>query len=182
MQDTANPPVLEDKTLMLFEGNLKRIFALSITRSTFRELQNVILACSNNNQPVANFLFETLLTGQIKGSIPNEKHREILEDCIKFFTIPARLAKEVYERGEFINIVTSDLISQGDESAFLNIVRRIDGEEFRFLSDPSNTVNLVQHFIGRLQELEKNPKAKEKLSQHKNDLKVLGERLKQLAI
>jgi hypothetical protein len=182
MQDTANPPALDDRTLMLFEGNLKRIFAMQITRSTFRELQNVILACASNNQAVANFLFETLLTGQIKGNTPNEKHREILEECIKDFTIPARLSKEIYERGEFINIVTSDLVTQGDESAFLNRVRRIDGEEFTFLSDPANTVNLVQHFIGRLQELEKNPKAKEKLAQHKNDLKVLGERLKQLAI
>lgn len=182
MQDTANLPQLDDRTLMLFEGNLKRIFALKISRSTFRELQNVILACANQNQALANFLFETLLTGQIKGNITNEKHREIIEECTKLFTIPARLAKEIYERGEFINIVTSDLVTQGDESAFLNRVRRIDGEEFTFLSDPANTVNLVQHFVGRLQELESNPKAKEHLNQHKEALKLASERLKQLSI
>lgn len=182
MQETSQTPTLDDRILVLFEGNLKRIFAMHITRSTFRELQNVILACCNNSQEIANFLFETLLTGQIKGNITNEKHRETLEDCIKFFTIPARLAKEIYERGEFINIITSDLMTQGEESAFLNRVRRIDGEEFTFLSDPANTLNLVQHFIGRLQELSKNPKAKELLDKHKNEISVLGERLKQLAI
>ncbi|MFN0064856.1 MAG: CT_584 family protein [Chlamydiales bacterium] len=182
MQKTGQKPMLDDKILMLFEGNLRRIFAMKISRSTFRELQNVILNCTNQNQELANFLFETLLTGQIKGQIPNEKHREILEECIKTFTIPSRLAKEVYERGEFINIITSDLVTQGDECAFLNRIRRIDGEEFSFLSDPANTINLLRHFAARLPELEKNSKAKEELHKFKNELSLLGERLKQMAL
>lgn len=173
---------LDDRLVMLFEGNIKRIFAMKITRSTFRELQNVILNCANQNKDLANLLFEILLTGQIKVDVPNKKHLSILEDIIKNFTIPARLAKEVYERGEFINIITSDLVTQQDEHAFLNRLRRIDGEEFIFMSDPQNTVHLVQHFVGRLYELENAPKAKEELSKYKKELRIIAERLKQLAL
>lgn len=181
-EQTKSKIVLDDRVVMLFEGNMRRIFAMKVTRSTFRELQNVILNCANNDKDVANFLFELLLTGQIKASVPNEKHREILEDVIKNFTIPARLAKEVYERGEFINIITSDLVSQQDQFAFLNRLKRIDGEEFIFMSDPQNTFHLLQHFAGRLLELEKNEKAKEELKKFKKELSVIGERIKQLAL
>lgn len=181
-EQTKNKIVLDDRMVMLFEGNMRRIFAMKISRSTFREIQNVILNCVNQNKEIANFLFETLLTGQIKGEMQNEKHREILEEVIKNFTIPARLAKEVSERGEFINIITSDLVTQEDQFAFINRLRRIDGEEFVFMSDPQNTVHLVNHFVGRLYELEKNPKGKGELEKYKKDLSMLGERLKQLGL
>lgn len=181
-EQTREKIVLDDRMVMLFEGNMRRIFAMKISRSTFREIQNVILNCANQNKEIANFFFETLLTGQIKASVPNEKHREILEEVIKNFTIPARLAKEVFERGEFVNIITSDLVSQGDQHAFLNRIRRIDGEEFIFMSDPQNTVHLVQHFVGRLYELENAPKAKEELVKFKKELNLIAERLKQLSL
>lgn len=181
-EQTRNKVVLDDRVVMLFEGNLKRIFAMKITRSTFRELQNVILSCANNDKELANFLFETLMTGQIAGAVANEKQKEVLEEAIKNFTIPARLSKEVYERGEFINIVTSDMVSQQDQYAFVNRIRRIDGEEYIFMSDPQNTMHLVQHFIGRLMEIEKTPKGKEELLKYKKELAAMGERLKQLAL
>jgi len=180
-EQTREKIVLDDRVLILFEGNLRRIFAMKITRSTFRELQNVILSCANQNKDIANFLFETLLTGQIRASIPNENHREILEELIKDFTIPARLAKEVYEQGDFINIITSDLLSQQDQYAFINRLRRIDGEEFTFMSNPQNTLHLLQHFAGRLLELEKAPKGKEELDKFRKELGLVADRLKQLA-
>ena len=178
---TISTHTLDDRILMLFEGNLRRIFAMKITRSTFRELQNVILTCVNQNKEMANALFESLLTGQIKGNY-SEQHREALEALNRQFTIPARLAKEVYERGEFINIITSDVVTQQDEVALLNRLRRIDGDEFVFLSDPENTVHLLQHMISRLQELQGHAKGKEALANFKKELNLAGERLKQLAI
>jgi hypothetical protein len=181
-EQTREKVILDDRILMLFEGNLKRIFAMKITRSTFRELQNVILNCVNQDKDLANLLFETLMTGQIKQSISNEKQREILEEVIKNFTIPARLSKEVYERGEFVNIITSDLMSQQDQYAFMNRIRRIDGEEFIFLSDPQNTIHLLQHFAARLFELEKAPKGKEQIEKLKKEISLIAERLKQLAL
>lgn len=181
-EQTKTKIVLDDRMVILFEGNMRRIFAMKISRSTFRELQNVILNCANQDKDLANFLFESLLTGQLKQPVPNEKQREILEDVIKNFTIPARLAKEVFERGEFVNIITSDLVSQQDEYAFLNRIRRIDGDEFVFLSDPQNTVNLLQHFAGRLIELEKAPKGKEQLAKFKKELSIIADRLKQMTL
>ena len=171
---------LDDKVLMLFEGNLKRIFALNVTRSTFREIQNVILNCSNQDKNLANVLFEMLLTGTIPPGMGNESQKEILEDIVKHFTIPTRLSKEIYERGDFINIITSDAVSQKDQFAFVNRLRRIDGEEFTFMTDPESTLHLIQHFIGRLGELEKAPKAKELLEKHKAVFSQLSEKLKQL--
>lgn len=176
-----NTVTFDDRTLLLFEGNLKRIFAMKIGRSTFRELQNTILACSNQNQNQANFLFETLLTGQVKQKL-NEKQQEILERCIQNFTIPSRLSKEIFERGDFINIVTSDLVSQNKEFALLNRIKRIDGEEFVFLSDMTNTIIFLSHFIGRLTEVSDDPKARESLAAHKKEIKVIAERLQRLAI
>lgn len=181
-EQTRQKVVLDDRVVMLFEGNMRRIFAMKISRSTYRELQNVILNCANQNKDIANFLFETLLTGQIKASVPNEKHREILEEVIKNFTIPARLAKEVHERGEFVNIITSDLVSQQEHTAFLNRLRRIDGEEFIFMSDTQNTLHLVQHFVGRLYELENHKHGKEELEKYKKELGLIADRLKQLAL
>jgi hypothetical protein len=181
-EQTRNKIALDDRTVMLFEGNMRRIFAMKITRSTYREIQNVILTCTNQNKEAANFLFETLLTGQIKGEISNEKHLEILEEVIKNFTIPARLSKEVHERGEFVNIITSDMVSQEEQFAFLNRVRRIDGEEFVFLSDTQNTIHLATHFIGRLMELEKHSKAKTELDKYKKELALMAERLKQMSL
>lgn len=172
---------LDDKMLMLFEGNLKRIFALNVTRSTFREIQNVILNCTNQNKTLSNLLFEMLLTGTIPEGMGNEKQKEILEDIVKDFTIPARLSKEIYERGDFINIITSDAVSQKDQFAFINRLRRIDGEEFTFMTDPESTLHLIQHFIGRLSELEKVPKSKELLDKYKGVLVQLSDKLKQLS-
>jgi hypothetical protein len=171
---------LDDRTLLLFEGNMRRIFALKISHSTFRELQNVILSCANQDKTLANFLFETLLTGQIKEGVGNEKQRELLEEVIKNFTIPARLAKEITERGDFVSIITSDLAVQNEQTAFLHRIRRIDGEEFTFMADSQNTIHLLQHFVGRLYELEKHPKGKEQLSKYKNELFLIADKLKHL--
>ncbi|MEZ5315258.1 MAG: DUF5414 family protein [Chlamydiales bacterium] len=174
--------VFDEQMILLFEGNMRRIFSMTITPSTYREIQNSILNCVNQNKDLGNFFFETLLTGQIKVSIPNEKHYEILEDVIKHFTIPARLAKEVYERGEFVNIITSDVIKQDQAPILLNRVRRIDGKEFVFMSNVQNTVELIQHFVHRLCEMSHQEKNKEILCKYKKEIETITESLKQCTL
>ncbi len=181
-EQTQNKIILDDRTLTLFDGNLQRIFAMKVSHSTFRELQNVILSCTNQDKPTANFLFETLMTGQIKENVGNEKQRELLEAIVKDFTVPARLAKEVHERGEFVSIITSDLAVQNEQTAFVHRIRRIDGEEFVFMADPQNTIHLLQHFVGRLYEMEKHPKGKEQLAKHKGELTLIADKLKHLPL
>lgn len=173
---------IDDQALMLFEGNLKRIFAMKITRSTFRELQNVVFSIAGQNKDLATFFLDTLFSGQIRPNTANENQKKILDEIIKNFTIPARLSKEVFERGDFISMITSDVVGQGDDVALLNRVRRIDGEEYIFLSDIENSVNLISHFIGRLYETDKNETAKKQLQKFKKDLSILADRLKQLSL
>lgn len=171
---------LDDQTLMLLHGNLKRIFALKVTRSTLREVQNVLLTCTKQDQEIASTLFESLLKGSLP-QINNEHQKETLEEIVKEFMIPLRLAKEVFERGEFINLITSDLMHNQDRFAFLNHFRRIDGKEFSVMTDTPNTLHVIGHFITRLNELTSHPKGKELLSGYKKEIKLLADKLKELA-
>src|SRR5436190_1812662 len=104
----------------------------------------------------------------------NEKILTLFEGHLRgiFAMKISRFTKEVSERGDFVNILTSDLLAKGDQFIFMNHLRRIDGTEFDFMSDPQNTVNVANHFIGRLLELDKNPKGKIALSNHKKELSL----------
>jgi len=161
---------ISEKELELLEKNLQRIFAMNIMRSTFRELQNAILASANGDKGKASNLFESLLVGEVKEGTFGQKSKEAMKSIIQQYTIPARLAKEVYERGDFVNIITSDLLSQSNTSVFLNRVRRVDGEEFQFITDPESTVNLLHHFLTRIQDLAKADTSRKFITDNKKAL------------
>jgi transcription elongation factor len=154
---------------------------MSIMRSTFREIQNAILSSVDGNKDNANQLFEALLVGEVKDGVVQNKSKDALKNVIERFTIPIRLAKEVYERGDFVNIITSDLLSQQpDRFVFVNRIRRVDGEEFQFITDPESTIHLLQHFLSRIQDLERSPEAKKTITEHKKDLVALKAKIDQL--
>lgn len=171
---------LSDKEVVLLEKNLQRIFAMNIMRSTFREVQNTILATSDGDKEKANDLFEALLVGEIKEGVVNNKGKEVLKSVIDRFSIPVRLSKEVYERGDFINIITSDLLSQTNRVVFLNRIRRVDGEEFQFITDADSTIHLLQHFLGRVQDLDRSDTSKKIIADYKKDLTALKTKIEQL--
>ena len=80
--------MLDEKSVNHFEGSLRRIFAMKITRSTFRELQNVVISTAEGNREMINDLFETLFTGQPKDSLSsNPKVKEQLKEICKNFTV-----------------------------------------------------------------------------------------------
>lgn len=172
--------MFDDKMVIQLEAALRRIFAMKITRSTFRELQNVLITVAAGNRDLTNDLFESLFTGQIKDTLKG-KGSEHLKTLLPEFSIPIRLSKEIFERGEFVNIITSDTITQKENIAFLNRIRRIDGEEFLFITDPESTIHLLQHFTGRLQELEKMEQGPQMLSHFKKELVILRNRLDSIA-
>jgi hypothetical protein len=172
--------MLDDKMVSQLEASLRRIFAMKITRSTFRELQNVLITVSGGSRDLTNDLFESLYTGQLKDSLKG-KSADQLKTLLTEFSIPIRLSKEIFERGEFVNIITSDTITQKDTVAFLNRIRRIDGEEFLFITDPESTVHLLQHFTGRLQELSKMEQGEQLINNFKKDLLILRNKLDELA-
>jgi hypothetical protein len=169
--------MLEESALARIRSSLQRIFTMKITRSTFREVQNAVISSAGDDKELVNDLFESFLSGNPKDGLAKGKGLTALNSLLEDYSIPVRLSKEVHERGEFVNIITSDTLTQGGKIAFLNRIRRIDGEEFHFVTDPESSIHLLNHFIGRLQELDKSDQTKEILEEHKDDLIKVKERL-----
>lgn len=172
--------MLDEKQITQLNLAFKKIFTMPISRSTFREVQNAIVAINPGVQDDSNQLFEALVLGEVKTPAKLTKDQKGLDKLIDDYSMPIRVAKDVYERGEFISLASSDIITQQNRVAFLNRVRRVDGEEMHFLTDTRGTINLVQHLVTRLQELEKNELGKGQLSQAKQELSSIKEKLDKL--
>ncbi|MFQ5729162.1 MAG: CT_584 family protein [Waddliaceae bacterium] len=172
--------MIDENHLSQLNSTLKRIFAMPISRSTFREIQNAILTFCPNEKEDSSALFESLVTGELKPAGSLCKKKDPLKKLIDEFTVSVRVAKDVFERGEFISLASSDIITQKDRIAFLNRIRRVDGEEIHFLTDTKGTINLLLHFLGRLQELEKTDAGKEILKNSKQDFTAAKEILEHL--
>ena len=167
--------MFSEEKMKNLEQTFTRIFSLPITRSTFRELQNATINFTEGDTDSSNALFESLLKDETKKN--NGKN---LQSFLDKFSVLTRVARDVLERGEFINLATSDIISQPNRVVFLNRFRRVDGEELQFLTDPEGTLRLIQHFVGRLQEAQRNPVGKQMLDNLKNDLNALKDSLDSL--
>jgi hypothetical protein len=169
--------MLDSKTIKLLTTGLQRVFAMPVTRSTFREIQTVVITSVNNDKEIATSLFESFFTGTVKPEVAKDKDLTELKTLLNQFSVLVRLSKEVYERGEFVNIITSDTLSHEEKTVFLNRIRRIDGTEFQFITDPESTIHLLHHFTNRLQEMHKNETMKEGLNKYKKELSALKEKI-----
>lgn len=173
--------MINSEQLKLVKNSLKRIFSLPITRSTFKEVQSTIFNAVDRDQDNANSLLESLMTGEMKqnGETPPES-RQTMESLIDEFCIPTRLSRDILEKGEFINFMSSDLLRQGNTALFTNYVRRVDGEQFQFFAEPEGFIRLLEHFTGRLEEIQRIDKSKKFLKGHAEELEKLKERIDQL--
>lgn len=178
-ESTPTSVSLKDSIFLLLEGNLKRVFATKIGYTTFREVQNVIFGCTENDQNLANFVFEMLINGKLPSEL-NPSQTKNAHALISAFMIPIRVAKEVHEKGEFINFITSDMLIQQEKCTFLNRLARIDGEEFLLMADIQNTTHLIRHFISRLLEAQKHVVGQQNLAEIKDDLSSLRNYLDEL--
>ncbi len=149
--------MLSEKQMEHLSANMKRIFAMPITRSTFREMQNAIMEASGGNTTASNQIFESLMTGKL----PKDEPKNGLEYVVKEYTVLARLSKDVFEMGEFINLVSSDIFKQNNRVGFVHRIRRVDGQELQFVTDSEGTVNLLKHLATRLHELKKDKQLKQ---------------------
>lgn len=172
--------VLDEKKVNALHRSLKRIFAVPVTRCTFRELQNAITASVEGNRDVANAIVECLLKGEPKDGIVEPAQNGALHKIIDEFSVSAGVAKDVHEKGEFINLITSDIISQANQIAFDNTIKLVNGDVFRFITEPESTLQLLQHFLNRVAELEKNENAKRFLTTNKSHLQALKAKLDHL--
>lgn len=162
---------------------LQRIFCLPITRSTFRELQNVIFTLAQQNQDLANLYFEVLLSGTLKEGSVHESARDKMRTIIERYTIPCRMAKDVFERGEFVAGMTSDIMfdqETGQNALIVSRIRRIDGQELQVVHSPQTTLFTVQHHLQRLAEIAGHEKGKEQLKYLKDHLNQIKQQLNQI--
>lgn len=170
---------ISEKEITLLEKNLQRIFCMTIKRTTFHEVQNVVFSCANGDKPLAQRIFETLVNGEMTlGPVPKTV-KESMEGIIARYSIPIRLSKQVYEKGDFISAITSDLLKQPEGTLFNNRIRRVDGEEFQFISDADSTIHLLYHFLGRLRDVEKEDNG-EFIKKHQLALADIREKIDQL--
>ena len=178
---TTKPKNLEidNNTFLLLEGNLKRIFATPIGYTTFREFQNVVFNCSQGQQELANFLFEMLINGKLLQELPAGQKQSAQSLIVKFMML-IRVAKDIHERGEFINFITSDMLAQQERCVFLNRLARVDGQEFLLMTDVQNTCHLIRHLLSRLLEAQKNPIGEKNLQEIQEDLVSLRAHFEEL--
>ena len=178
---TTKPKNLEidNNTFLLLEGNLKRIFATPIGYTTFREFQNVVFNCSQGQQELANFLFEMLINGKLLQELPAGQ-KQSAQSLIVQFMMLIRVAKDIHERGEFINFITSDMLAQQERCVFLNRLARVDGQEFLLMTDVQNTCHLILHLLSRLLEAQKNPIGEKNLQEIQEDLVSLRAHFEEL--
>lgn len=172
--------MLDEKRIRPLSQALKRIFAMPVGRSTFRELQNTIGTHFESNRDEANTFLESLLRGEIKPGLVEESAKPQLQDLIDRYSVPAWVAKDVHEKGEFINLITSDILTQNNQVVFANRIKRVDGSEFQFLTEPESMIQLLQHFFARVQELDKNDRTRQYLARVRPRLETLRQNIDEL--
>jgi hypothetical protein len=171
-------PLSEDQLEQL-NRLFKRIFALPISRMTIREVQNAVSTAIPSNPDAFKSIMESLLSGEMKGDIRTSDGTD-LSNFVETYSYPVRLSKEVAEMGEFMNSFNCEFLQQGNQVYFVNRMRRIDGQEYYFLSMPETNIRLAHMFVNRLQDLKKalgrlklDPRVAEELANIKNDIDTL---------
>lgn len=152
---------------------LQRVFAMPITKSTFRDVQNAILTAVEGDTEKAQTLLEDLVNERVDAD-PEMKR------ALSHFGYLILVSKDVYERGDFLGLVTSDTISREDQVFFSNRIRRVDGTELNFVTDIDSTVQLMNHLLVRLSELKKLKNADEIFEPQADKLTFLEEGIKAL--
>jgi hypothetical protein len=173
--------MIDEKKMQQLSMAFQRILTLPLSKSSFRQMQNAILFCLEGNRDAATRLLEALL----KGSQENPTGAKPTMDpntqkLIDRFSLQIGVAREVSERGDFLSIVTSDIINHPEMPLFGNRIRRVDGEEFDFITNAESTIQLLHHFSSRLQEMEKVEQSREVLKGAKKELISLKNRVEQL--
>lgn len=172
--------MFDEKKISQLDKALERVFAFAVTRSTFRQVQNVIFAIVEGNKELASGILESLLTGEVKSHGHASLNTPSFAKVIEKFVIRAQVARDVLERGEFINLVTSDVLQNPQAIVFGNRIRRMDGEEIQFITDAESTLQLVMHFLNRIQEVDQAEPARNLVAGIKEDLSMIRHKVDEL--
>lgn len=162
----------EDKLKFLAQS-FQRTFALPITKSTFRDIQNSIMTVTGGDPKRSQELLEKVVKGDIEADSK-------LKEIFAHYSYLILVAKDVYERGDFVGMVTSDTVTRDNQIFFSNRIRRIDGTELHFVSDVDSTIQLMNHLLNRLSELKKLENASEIFERVGDRLTFIEEGIKAL--
>lgn len=171
--------MIDVKKIQQLDFAFQRILTLPVSKSSFRQMQNAILFCVEGDRDAATKLLEAFLHGDQEGQNGSAKD-PALQNLIERYALPLSVAREVSERGDFLSIVTSDVINHPEMPLFGNRIRRIDGQEFEFITNAESAVQLLHHFSSRLQEMESLEKERKVLKGLKKELVALKGRIDQL--
>lgn len=172
--------MIDEKKIQQLDVAFQRILVLPMSRGSFRQMQNAILFCVDGDREKATHLLEAILRGDMQPASGQPPLDPAMKKFIERYSISVGVARDIAERGEFLSLITSDIIGHPKLALFGNRIRRIDGKEFDFLSDVEATIHLMQHFSTRLLEMERIDKAKGVLAGLKEDLVHLKVNLEQL--
>lgn len=174
--------MFDEKKLNQLEKAFERVFAFNVTRSTFRQVQNVIFAISEGDKEVATAILEALLLAEVKAEAHKAINNPGFKKFVERYAVKTQVAKDVLERGEFINLVTSDVLQNPQNIVFANRIRRIDGEELQFITDTESTMQLVNHFLNRIQEIDRSEPSRNVVGSIKNDLGSIKKKIDELLV
>jgi hypothetical protein len=169
-----------DKKFEELDKSFKRILTMPMSKSTFRQLQNAIFATAEKNIENANDLIESLLTGNVKKDTLKSVSKGSLDSFFINYAVPLSVARDVAEKGEFVSLITSDIIPHPSLAILSSRIRLVDGEEFQFLTDPESTMQFARHFLTRLQEFSQIESGKNVLTHHKEELKNIRNTLDEM--
>ncbi len=173
--------MIDEKKMQQLDTAFQRILTLPLSKSSFRQMQNAILFCLEGDREAATKLLDALLKVQNQiASKPGEDAN--LQKLVDRFSLQISVAREVSERGDFLSIVTSDVINHPEMPLFGNRIRRVDGQEFDFITNAESAIQLLHHFASRLQEMEKLEKSRDVLKGAKKELISLKNRIDQLIL
>lgn len=165
-----------DEDLVSLRITLKKIFALPISRLTYKQVLNAV---SREIKEEANIkeVLEALLTGNFKEDPHNKRRSGLLRTLLEEFCIPVRVSKDFEEKGEHLFFMISENYKFKDTDYLVHRLKRVDGLEFQFITDFETTFTILEHFSKRVQEVkkdqfqeEKNRERLEKLIESLNDL------------
>jgi len=174
--------MLDDTKIHGLSQIFKRIFSMPISRLTFREIQSAIMTAAEGDKEEARIFLEALLSGSQEGGVSQYTGPKspALADLTKDYGVLAWVAKDIFEKADFINFISSDIHTQPNRIFFTHSLRKVDGKEFEFFTDAASTIQLLQHFLNRVHELSKTENRvistyKKELSQLKKTLDKLLE-------
>jgi len=143
--------MLSQDKLEVLEQQFQRIFTLPVTRTTYRELQNVISTAFDGNNEKAISFIDSLLQNR------KDSESDQIADFVKEYCIPVRVAKQVHDNGEVLSMLTTDVGMQQGNMIFSVRIRRIDGGEFSFLTDTGGFLQIAEHILSRVESMSTNP-------------------------